>query len=367
MIGIVGAGPGGLTAALALRRRGFDVEVLERAPSVRPVGAGLTLQRNAMAMLETIGLADAVTAAGHPLRDGRLTRADGALLASLMEDESVRPGVGIHRGALSDILTEALPAGVIRLSTGVRSVDDEGTVELDDGTRRAYNAVIGADGIHSAVRTALFGPRPLRYSGTTCWRGVAEHEGRDYAAERWGRGLRFGSVPLGSGLTYWFACANAPAGGVDGAEPGEELAARFGDFEPLVLELIRASTTILRHDLTDIEPLSQWTRGRVTLLGDAAHPMTPNLGQGACQAIEDAVILARCLAERGVPEGLEAYETARRPRATTMVRRSWTMGQIAQWSNPLACAIRNLIVAWTPRMAVQRNVQRLLDVDGSLG
>ena len=323
-IGVVGAGPGGLAAAVGLRHVGHDVEVLEKASTVRPLGAGLTLQVNAMRMLEALDLADAVRAAGRELRRAAVARPDGTTLAEVIGADVGSPGVAIHRGALSRVLVDALGADAIRLGCEVVGVSPDGQVELENGECVDYDVVVGADGIHSRVRTSRFGPVALRYSGATCWRGLAEHDGDGGLVERWGRGLRFGSVPLGHGTTYWFACATAPAGGRDGSDPLSELTQRFADFEPIVGELLKATPTILRHDLVDIAPLPRWTDGVVTLLGDAAHAMTPNLGQGAGQAIEDAVVLASVLTRNGpVEPALAAYEASRRPRATTFVRRSW--------------------------------------------
>ncbi|MEM6931811.1 MAG: FAD-dependent monooxygenase, partial [Myxococcota bacterium] len=233
-----------------------------------------------------------------------------------------------------------------------------------DGTERHYDAVIGADGIHSVARRAVVGRTlPLRYSGYTCWRGITETRRFEAAFERWGRGRRFGTVPLGGPSTYWYATANASAGGIDGPDPQAALAARFADFEPVVAELIRETDGVLRHDLYDLPPLPGWTRGRVTLLGDAAHPMTPNLGQGAGQAIEDAGWLAHAVKTHGIPEGLAAYEARRRPRANRFVRRSYRLGAVAQWADPLACFLRDRAVAWTPRALARRSLAQLLDVE----
>ncbi|MFT5681437.1 MAG: 2-polyprenyl-6-methoxyphenol hydroxylase-like FAD-dependent oxidoreductase [Myxococcota bacterium] len=357
MIGIVGAGPGGLTAAIALRQVGLEVEVLEQAETVRGAGAGLTLQVNAMRMLAAVGLAEAVSKAGYPMRSGCSARPDGTPLARLvLAGDGEQTGVGILRGTLSRILLGALPEGTVRCGVRVASVSTDGVVVDGVGVERRYDAVIGADGIHSAVRAAVFGDKPLRYAGYTCWRGIADHDGVDTLCERMGRGQRFGSVPMGGGKTYWFAVENAAPGGVDGADPVAELRARFAGFEPLVDALLAATPTVMRHDLYDLAPLKTWTAGRVTLLGDAAHAMTPNMGQGACQAIEDAVVLADAVARCGVVAGLGVYEARRKVRALSFVSRSWQLGAVAQWENPVACWLRDLGMAWTPAAVMRRQM-----------
>ncbi|MEN0061123.1 MAG: FAD-dependent monooxygenase [Myxococcota bacterium] len=354
MIGIIGAGPGGLVAAVALRRAGFEVEVLERTPEAREVGAGLTLQVNAMRMLDATGLGEAVEAEGWVLGGLQLTRPDGRVLVAMPSNRE-RPGVAIHRGALSRVLIDALPAGTVRYGKAVTAVTPDGTVTFADGSNQSYDLVVGADGIHSAVRTALFGEQRLRDSGTICWRGLARLESEAPLTERWGLGLRFGTVPVAKKLVYWFACSKSPrlrhGAGI------AELRDGFSDFEPEVDAVLAATPRALQHDLYDLAPLRQWTKGRVTLLGDAAHAMTPNLGQGAGQAIEDGVVLAHALATHGMDQGLVAYEAVRKPRARSFVQRSWWTGQVAQWSNPVACWARNQLLAWTPSFLVQRQMK----------
>ncbi|MFN7142907.1 MAG: FAD-dependent monooxygenase, partial [Myxococcota bacterium] len=260
---VAGAGPGGLVAALALARKGFGVRVLERSPELRTAGAGLTLQVNAVRMLDRLGLADAVVAAGERLVGGAVETADGRTIQRMELGEAAakhgRPGVAIRRGALSDLLAAAVPAGALRFGAAVSGVrqDDEGvTVTLADGAEERGVALIGADGIHSAVRSAVFGPTQPRYTGYTCWRGLADRatglgDGRTF--ERWGAGRRFGMVPVGGGQTYWFATLNAPAGGVDGDDVRARLAATFADFAEPVPALIAATPAarILRNDIVD--------------------------------------------------------------------------------------------------------------------
>lgn len=366
MILVAGAGPGGLTAALALIRAGFEVRIWERAPELRAVGGGLTLQVNAMRMLAALGVADAVRQRGAVLATGEIADHRGRTLQAIplgsFAERFGQAGVAIDRGALNRTLAAALPPETLELGRGVTHVEQTASgVQVRDqhGAALAVEALIGADGIHSAVRRAVFGAFEPRYAGYTCWRGVAQLSASDRVArtiERWGRGRRFGSVPIGDGRIYWFATANAPAGGRDGADPRAELLERFADFCPSVRAELEATDMdgILRNDIVDLKPLARWTQGRVALLGDAAHAMTPNLGQGACQAIEDAVVLAASLREHGLPGGLRAYEGQRRPRVTRLVVDSRRMGAVAQLSNPLLVALRDRAFRWLARESTVR-------------
>jgi 2-polyprenyl-6-methoxyphenol hydroxylase-like FAD-dependent oxidoreductase len=333
---IAGGGIGGLTAAAALGRRGFAVHVFERADRLRAEGAGITLQINAMRVLASLGLASPVEKAGAVLAGGRLLDERGALIQTLdLGGFDVR-GVAIHRAPLLDILAEGCGATVHtgRAVTGFESDETGVTAKLAGGGTMRGAVLVGCDGLRSAVRTAIHGEHAPRYAGYTAWRGVADFDLPDkWSVELWGPGKRFGMVPIAPGRTYWFATENAPAGGRDG-DAVAELVRRFAGWPDPVERLVAATPdgTILRNDLYDRPPLAHWGRGRVTLLGDAAHPMTPNLGQGACQAIEDAAVLADCLdAHRDDPAaGLRQYEALRRDRTAWVVKQAWQMGRLAQ-------------------------------------
>jgi 2-polyprenyl-6-methoxyphenol hydroxylase-like FAD-dependent oxidoreductase len=239
--------------------------------------------------------------------------------------------------------------------------------------------LIGADGLNSTVRAGLFGPEKPRYAGYTAWRAVVE-PGRGLLAwgtgfESWGRGARFGCVHIGGGRVYWFATRNVPEGEKDGpvgspAGPKAALIGFFGGWHHPIPELIAETEdgAIRRDDLYDREPLaSSWGTGRPTLLGDAAHPSTPNLGQGACQVIEDAVVPARCLQEdgsknaaNGVPSALRRYEDLRWEHVAWIVRRSRTLGRIGQIENPLLCRLRDAALKATPARVQLRQLERVM-------
>ncbi|AKQ66628.1 Salicylate hydroxylase [Myxococcus hansupus] len=371
---VAGAGIGGLTLACALRRAGLSVTVFERSEALKWVGAGLTVQMNATAALRRIGLCDEVTRAGACPTDSAILRPSGSALTRLpvarIQEEMGLPLVCIHRARLQSLLLAHAGEENVRLGLTVTAFHDDGqtvTVRLSDGSSVTGDALVGADGLRSVVRGALWGDAPLRYSGYTSWRGVcADVQGvtPGLVSETWGPGARFGVVPIGFGQTYWFATKNAPAGGKDA--PGEakaQLQSLFAGWHAPIESLIAATdeANIVRTDIHDRPPASRWSRGRVTLLGDAAHPMTPNMGQGGCQAIEDAVELSECIAgETPVEAALAAYESRRREWANTFVTRSWSLGRVAQWESAVGRFVRNALFQCVPSGLAARQLRALV-------
>ncbi|MCB9685713.1 MAG: FAD-dependent monooxygenase [Alphaproteobacteria bacterium] len=369
---VAGGGPGGLTTALALRRVGFEVVVLERSPELRTAGAGLTLQINAVRMLGALGLAEEVVAAGRAIRSGQIRRADGRVLADLDLEKAGEglgvPGVGIHRAALSGLLARHLAPSELVFDAGVDAVeqDDRGVrVRTTGGRTFEGDVLVGADGLHSRVRAAVLGPRPTRYAGYTCWRGIAPVPAPEGgSAEIWGEGQRFGFVGTTAAETYWFATANAEPGGGEGEDHHAEVVRRFGTYASPVPDLVAATPidAVIRNDIVDLAPMESWVRGRVALIGDAAHATTPNMGQGACMAIEDGVLLAAALAADPTPAGLLAWEGQRTARVQGVVSRSWSLGRIGQLDAAPLVWLRNTVVGLTPRAATVRSLRSLWDV-----
>jgi 2-polyprenyl-6-methoxyphenol hydroxylase-like FAD-dependent oxidoreductase len=361
---VAGGGIGGLCASIALRRAGHNVTVFERTGRLEAAGAGITLFTNAMRGLERLGMRDAVAERAAAARRVAILRSDGHELASTPPD-LFDGAVAIHRSELQAVLAEA--AGEVRLGTEVVGFE-ESTVRLADGSEERGDLIVGADGVQSVVRRTLWPDAAPRYAGYTAWRGVTEFAldaGR--LTESWGSGERFGLVDLGGGRAYWFATKNAPEG--EGDEPGgrrKELLRRFsGWHEPIgaLLENVD-ETTILRNDVYYLDPLSGWSKGPVVLLGDAAHATTPGIGQGAAQAIEDAVVLARCLAEReSVPHALADYEASRRPRAMRVLKMSRRADKGGQLEGRVACGLRNAIVRLMPASAQRHQLKPIVDVE----
>jgi 2-polyprenyl-6-methoxyphenol hydroxylase-like FAD-dependent oxidoreductase len=366
---IVGGGIAGLALAAGLARRGFEPEIVERAPAFGAVGAGIVLSANAMAVLERLGLAAAAHACGRRLGAAAITDTSGRALGRTdlrALEPRFGPTLAFHRAELHAVLLSGCGGLRLRAGTTPRALRDRGDrveVALSNGSQGEYALVIGADGIRSEVRTAIFGPSEPSPAGYTCWRFVAKTDlPHDETVEMWGRGLRLGLVGLAGGRVYGFAVANAPAGRED-PEAGrlERLRARFAGFgaaAPAVLAGLGAGDALIHDDLADLEH-APWHRGRIALVGDAAHAVTPNLGQGAGMALEDAWVLAELLAAtRPLRETLVAFERRRTPRVRFVREQSRRLGRIAQLEGRLACTARNALLRALPdrlsRIALER-------------
>ena len=353
---VAGAGIGGLTAAVALRRAGWTVTVLERAHTLEPVGSGLGIGPNAVHALDAIGLGAEVRRLSAVQGPGGIRRADGRWLvridAGAIADRYGAPQLVALRADLVGLLAASLPGGVLHTGVTVTGADPGGPdrparVATSDGDLTA-DLVVAADGINSVIRQALFPGYPgPRYSGLAAWRFVAAAGAARAAgahavepAETWGKGAVFGAVPLTGGLVYCYASAAVPAG-QSPADPAAELKRRFGDWHEPIPALIGAApaAAVLRDDVYWIaEPLPAYHRGRIALLGDAAHAMTPHLGQGACQAIEDAVVLATIA---GTGADLAAYTQARMRRTRMLADGSYRASRLSGTSSRLAVAVRD--------------------------
>jgi 2-polyprenyl-6-methoxyphenol hydroxylase-like FAD-dependent oxidoreductase len=361
---IVGGGIAGLSAAIGVRRSGYEVIVLERAPRIDPSGAGLTLFANAMSALDRLGMRDAVAAQGAPAKRSAILTRDGRELAQVPQD-LVEGTIAIHRADLQRELAAA--AGNVRLGAEITAVeqDDDGIVaRCADGSEEWGDLLIGADGLGSVVRSAIADVRP-RYAGYTAWRGVSPmpvEPGR--LTESWGVGERFGLVDIGRAGTYWFATKNAPEGEPDEPEGKKaEIVRRFsGWHEPIAAIADSADEgAVLRNDVHYLEPLPRWSEGRIVLVGDAAHATTPGVGQGAAQAIEDAVVLADRLAASGnLATALGDYEAIRRPRAEAVLKMSRRVDKAAQLAGPVGWRLRNAIVRGLPERAQRRQLEPLV-------
>jgi salicylate hydroxylase len=365
-VAIIGGGIGGLTAANALIRAGIEVSVYESTGELREIGAGVALHPNAMRVLRAIGVEDEVRKVEGRSEWQVMRTWKGRVIARTSREQQAASfgltGATVHRADLLDVLADALPADVVSLGKRCTDVLPDGetaVARFADGSEIEADVVVGADGIHSAVRSSLFGPDAPRFTGKICYRSVVPTEDVRGAPPSSESGQWFG--PHGTIVLYpmrgeelinvvchyddedyrhesWIAeCSR------------EEVLERYAAWNESLLRLFAASDTWYKWALYDRDPIPRWTRGRVSLLGDAAHPMLPYLGQGACQAIEDGAVLATALAAEPADPitGLARYERTRRPRASRVVLTARERGQSnhlpsrwAAWRRDLAIAVR---------------------------
>jgi 2-polyprenyl-6-methoxyphenol hydroxylase-like FAD-dependent oxidoreductase len=365
---VVGGGIGGLATAIALRASGHEVVVLERATSLEGVGAGLSIAPNALAALDRLGAGDELRRRGGTARRILVRNRRGDILSEIDARGREWEVVGVHRADLQDVLVRAAADTDIRFGVNCTGFTESGgavaTVH-DDGSEIEGDVLVGADGIRSAVRAQLLGDEPLRYAGYFGWRAVIDFDDPAVAetfTESWGPVFRVGLVPIGHGRLYWFVSELAAEGTPPPDDPNAYFRDRLRDWHEPIPAVVRTTPpdTLTRLPIHDRQPLEEWGRGRVTLLGDAAHPMTPNLGQGAAQALEDAIALADALHEYADPvAALRTYERRRIARTTMIVNRSRQLGRIAHLRNPFACRIRDALMKATPDR-VQRRQQELV-------
>jgi 2-polyprenyl-6-methoxyphenol hydroxylase-like FAD-dependent oxidoreductase len=341
---VAGGGIGGLASAVALRRAGIAVTVVERTARIAEAGAGLVLGPNSITALDAISprLGAAVRSIGHLARPGQtrpIVDPAGTVLATDpigdLYEQFGAPQVSLLRSALQTALhAAAVDLGAdLRLGVSVETVTDHGdgvTARLSDGTRLRGTVLVGADGINSRVRQGLLADGPPRYCGYTSVRArtaaPAEYPwGVVVAGER----VHLFCAPIGAGQVYWTAKVDAPAGvwpARSAAEAHAAVVAELAGWHPVIRDMVAGTGPdggLLVTDVADRDPVPQWTRGRVTLLGDAAHPMSPSVGQGAGMALEDAVVLAAQLRDhRDLAAALAAYNDVRAPRTARVVRLS---------------------------------------------
>lgn len=372
---VVGGGIGGLAAAIGLRLIGWEATVIERAPVLADVGAGISLHANGIRALDVLGVGEAVRAAARPQYTGGTRTPGGGWLARMdgaaLERELGTPIVGIPRAVLHRILRAALPSECLVLGAEATAADrtEPGRVRvtLEDGVLDA-DLVVAADGVNSRLRARLFPghPGPV-YSGSTVLRAITEHPvalDTDFELT-WGKGAEFGHIAFTDNRAEWHAVLNAPAG----VRPADALAAlrrRFAGWHDPIPGLLEATRpdAVLHHDIHELAtPLPTFTAGRIALLGDAAHAMTPNLGQGACQALEDAATLAAALGTAPTVEAaLARYDAERRPRSQSVARAARQAGRMGQQLNhPLAIAVRNTALRLAPSRATVRAILRHAD------
>lgn len=377
---IVGGGITGLTTALALNKVGINVKVYERANEFKAVGAGIWMSPNATKVLDWLGIGEQVRQQGMLLQSVAI--ADKKLKSlrktdsQFFMDNDRNAIVAIHRAKLQEILYYNLDTEQVLLGKSYenhRLEGDKVIVKFEDGTEAKGDLLLGADGIHSNIRQQLFSNTTLRYSGQTCWRGVAkitlEEKYKAGGIEAWGKQIRFGFSAIGNDYIYWFAVAKAAEG--EKEEGGETLKSKLLDkfgthFAAPVADIIQQTPAdkIIRNDISDLKRLKTWSKGRVCLLGDAGHATTPNMGQGGAQGIEDAYYISNILQQ--IPDYTKAFkvfEKERRQKVDGIVNNSWRFGKLAhgRFSQPLI----KMLLKLTPEKLLVKQLQQVYSIPAS--
>ncbi len=355
---IIGAGIGGLTLVIALQKQRIESEIYESFSSFKEMGAGIMLAGNAMKVYSKLGIADELIQNGNVLTRMNITDHQLKILSSVTSSKfssKNHPTVALHRSVLQKVLLNKVPKENIHLGKKVELLQKKGNeieIQFSDQDRVKADIVLGADGIHSKVRSFVTNNITKRDAGQICWRGISNYDLPENLStelnEMWGRGKRFGFVKIQPNKVYWYALLNESS---EIPLNNNSLLEYFRDFHPIAIELIDSTQLkeILENKIIDLKPFTHWSKGNVCLMGDAAHATTPNLGQGACQAVEDAFVLAQSLStKKNHQDAFKLFQSYRMKVAHQVVQMSWRMGKIAHVNNPLLVSLRNYLMKMMP-------------------
>jgi 2-polyprenyl-6-methoxyphenol hydroxylase-like FAD-dependent oxidoreductase len=367
---IVGGGIGGLAMANCLQLQSLDFDLYEQAPQLTEVGAGIGMSKSALDILEKIGVSERVKQTGSFIKYACMKDKNLGLIRELpVELDSIC----IHRARLIEILGENIPSEIIHLNKRVKSIEE--TQELvnvffEDGTTAQAYCLIVADGINSVIRKKYFPQINIRYADQVIWRGLTKIKLQEYYNNRfveiWSKGKRFLFVPMDHEHVFWLAVQGGKPGGKDNPSTiKSDLLNNFSDFSPVVKELISNSDNYIRNDLSDLGNQSRsWYTGKVVFMGDSIHATTPNLAQGACQAIEDAYTLSICLKKYfpDLSKSFSTYQSLREDKAMFVVNTSWTLGQMAHTNNPLLHYFFNKFWEMAPDWVFRKQEKKINDL-----
>ena len=371
-VNIIGAGIGGLTTALTLKQRGLNVNIYESSAEIKPVGAGIIIANNAMQVFQKLGIQEKIEKAGNKISFMKITdtKLNEISVVDLSEYEKKYGvhNIAIHRGELQKILANELGNENINLSKRLSKIEKSDLFKLtfEDNSTIECKLVIGADGLKSVVRNQLFEKSTLRNANQICWRGICEidlpQKYHNELNEAWGKGKRFGFVKISNKKVYWYALTNSKNVKSDEVN----LTELFSEFHNDILNIISATKKkqVIISDIIDLKPIDKWQNENVCLVGDAAHATTPNLGQGACQAIEDAYVLGKLLDKGMLLEStFKEYENLRRKKAHSIVNTSWTVGKIAHIENGLGIWVRNFVMKNLPKSANKKQMDMIFNLN----
>jgi 2-polyprenyl-6-methoxyphenol hydroxylase-like FAD-dependent oxidoreductase len=370
-IDIIGAGIGGLTTALALEQKGFKTRIYEQSEKIIPVGAGIILAINAMQVFDKLGLKEIIEKNGNPISTMNITDSNLIPLSKInyspFEKKHKVKTIAIHRGTLQQILIDHLKSSSLFLNYKLKRIDkiENGhSLEFQNGKFIKSDILIAADGINSIIRQSLFPNTILRHANQICWRGITEYQlpqkYQNQLNEVWGKSERFGFVKIAKDKVYWYALKSLSK---DKTEP-KPIGNNFFEHRDFIKKLVSSTDKKQIHiaEITDLKPTKNWSKENICLIGDAAHATTPNMGQGACQAIEDAFVLSECLSNYDTNMAFKNFEELRISKAHHVVKSSWMIGKIAHLSNPILISIRNQLIRMTPISINKKQSEKLFEL-----
>jgi 2-polyprenyl-6-methoxyphenol hydroxylase-like FAD-dependent oxidoreductase len=376
-IGIIGGGITGLTTALSLSKLGISSIIYEQTKEFNEVGAGIWLQPNAIKILDWLGLKNEIKNQGNELSKMEITNSQlipfKKIKSEIVQDEEGNRTIAIHRAQLQKTLySEVLKSSKIELNRKYLSHSVNGkviTIQFDNGSANV-DVLLGADGINSRVRKAIEPNFTIRNSEQVCWRGISKtvlpNKLIKLGQEAWGKQIRFGFSQINQGEVYWFAVANSEH--LNKAEKlgkKQYIAELYQKFSEVVIELISKTDPFDIHQaiLSDLKRIPCWYNDRVCLIGDAAHATTPNMGQGACQGIEDAYYLSQSLSKhaQNTEKAFEEFQLKRRKKVDYVVNTSWQIGKMAH--NRIGQAFMKLMMKMTPESVINSQMNKLYAID----
>ena len=369
-IAIIGAGIGGLTTAIALEQKGIKTRIFEQAKQIKPAGAGIILANNAMQVYEKLGLRKIIEENGNPISCMKIVKPDLSPLSKIdltyFEQKYKTKNIAIHRGTLQQILINKLTSTKINLNHKLTSIVKNSNgylLKFENGKQIQSSTTIGADGLNSIVRQNIFPNNSIRNANQICWRGITEYKLpkklKGELNEAWGKSERFGFVQISENKVYWYALKSFKKSKSELSI--NNLHKYFNDYNSVIKDIIHSTKKGLINtaEILDLKPTSFWYKKNVCLIGDSAHATTPNMGQGACQAIEDAFVLSECIEKYGITKAFFKYQELRLLKAHRIVKTSWYVGKIAHLKNPILIGLRNQILKLTPSSISKKQNQQI--------
>ena len=376
-VAIIGGGITGLTTALALHKCGVASAVYEQAKQINEIGAGILIQPNAIKVFNWLGITNEIRKAGIELNNMEITNEHlisfKKIKNKVVKDEEGNKNIAIHRGRLQNLLqAEVKKSTEIHLNKKyINHIAGTNGIKINfENGEENVDVLLGADGINSAVRKILFPESSLRNTKQVCWRGIAKLKLpstlRKEGKEAWGKQIRFGYSPIAENEIYWFAVANEGQQ-QKAAEVGikKYLSILFEDFTIIIREIIAHTDPSSIHEtiVYDLNRLPVWHKDNICLMGDAAHATTPNMGQGACQGIEDAYYMSKLFPKTGPfnKHIFDQFESQRRKKVDYIVNTSWTFGKMAH--SPFGQPIMKLLFKMTPKGVMNSQMKKLYSID----